>query len=465
MLVTDVQACIDAYAMFPIGARVIVAVSGGPDSMALLSTLYHLRSRYALTLMVAHVNHLLRAEEAHRDAIFVQQQAARFALPFYQTQVQTKTHQRATGLSPQHAARQLRYAFFETLRSSVNASHVALGHTADDQAETLLMRFIRGGGPASLGGIPAVRPPFVRPLITTSRSSILAYLDQAGMAWVSDSSNTQRTYLRNRLRLELLPMLQRYNPQVVTRLNELAEMLQAESRVLDHYTDSMCTQLIRWRTDGRVVIQCTPYATAPLAIQRRVVRRVIDTLLITGDTTSFRQVEGLRRFIIDGPIRKRHILPGGIMAERQRETVWLWNTWKPLTITCPLPLHVPGETTMAGLGLRFIADVMQADGAFERFDARQACLDIECTQPVLTVRLPQPGDRFYPLGAPGHKKLKDFFIDNKIPRAERSSIPLLMSGSEIAWVVGYRIADPFKVRPKTRRILRLRCEPTEGYSP
>jgi tRNA(Ile)-lysidine synthase len=153
------------------------------------------------------------------------------------------------------------------------------------------------------------------------------------------------------------------------------------------------------------------------------------------------------------------------MAERHKDTVWLWNTQKSPTLTCPLPLHVPGETALAGLGIRFIADVVPADGAFEKCEARQACLDIESIQSSLTVRFPQPGDRFYPLGAPGHKKLKDFFIDKKIPRAERPCIPLLMSGGEIAWVVGYRIADPFKVRPETRRMLRLRCESMGGYGP
>jgi tRNA(Ile)-lysidine synthase len=457
MLVAEVQACIDAYAMLSPGARVIVAVSGGPDSMALLSVLHALRLKFSLSLIVAHVDHQLRGEEARHDARFVAQQAARFGLPFYQTQVDVKAYQRTSGLSPQHAARALRYAFFHSLRRAVGASHVALGHTADDQAETVLMRLIRGSGPAGLAGIPAIRPPFIRPLIRTSRWAIMNYLRAEGIPWIIDSSNTHRTYLRNRIRLELLPTLRQFNPQVLKRLTDLADMLQADNIVLERQVDAIVGQCVTWRPGKRAIIQCEAYWVAPLALQRRVVRRLIEALLTSADTTGFEHVEALRKFINTGRVGKRLALPGQIMAERHGHTVLLWNTQKTPVLRGTLTLDVPGEVSIDALGMQLFADLIDAVAYLDKTGSQWAYLDLKQVQSPLSVRFPQAGDRFYPLGAPGHKKLKDFFIDAKIPRAERPYIPLVVSGEEIAWVVGYRIAEPFKVGSETQQILRLRC--------
>ena len=187
MLVAEVQACIEAHAMLSPGAKVVVAVSGGADSMALLFALFQLRSMYNMTLSVAHVNHQLRGEEAGQDALFVEQQAARLGLPFHQTCVDVKALQQSAGISVQQAARQLRYRFLYALHQALNVTRIALGHTADDQAETLLMRLVRGSGPAGFAGIPAVRLPFIRPLITVSRPTIYSYLQSKHCPWVEDS--------------------------------------------------------------------------------------------------------------------------------------------------------------------------------------------------------------------------------------------------------------------------------------
>jgi tRNA(Ile)-lysidine synthase len=464
MLVAEVQTCIDAYAMLSPGARVIVAVSGGPDSMALLSVLYRLRSRYSLTLIVAHVNHQLRAQEAYRDAAFVEQQTIRFGLPFYQTRVDVKALQHTSGLSPQHAARHLRYAFFHSLLDTVNATHIALGHTADDQAETLLIRLLRGGGPTGLAGIPPVRPPFIRPLITTSHPDILAYLRMEHIPWITDSSNAHRTYLRNRIRLDLLPTLQQYNPRIMKRLNELVDMLRADNVVLERQTDALIKQVVCWLPRKRAVIACEPYSTAPLALQRRVLRRLLD-VLCPAHLASFKHVEALRWLTLAGRLGKRLTLPSNVLAERHRDTVRLWNTQETTTTPPVVTLTVPGEVDIPEFETRLCADVVTPACYPDQSGSGEAYLDLQLIRFPLTVRFPQPGDRFYPLGAPGRKKLKDFFIDRKIPRAERPYIPLVVSGEEIVWVVGHRIAESVKIRPTTQRVLRLRCEAQAGKCP
>jgi tRNA(Ile)-lysidine synthase len=433
--------------------------------MTLLSALYQLRSLYDLTLLVAHVNHQLRGEEAYRDATFVKQQAERLGLSFHETRVDVKAFQHAAGLSPQHAARQLRYSFFLTLQQALSATHIALGHTADDQVETLLVRLLRGGGPAAVAGMPAVRRPFIRPLITTCRRTILEYLQAEGIPWVYDSSNAHRAYLRNRVRLDLLPTLQQYNPQVHRRLTALAEMLRADNDVLERQTDALVEQAVQWRATQRVMLQLRPYHSAPVALQRRLLRRLMDRCLTPPDTASFQHIEGLRQFIAAGTVGKRYGLPGGLLAEHHQDAVLLWSSRTLPTASLTLSFPVPGQVDIPTLGLRLVADVLERKEGRLEMEPEWVYTDFERLHLPLTVRFPQPGDRFYPLGAPGRKKLQDFFIDSKIPRSERSFIPLMVSGTDIVWVVGRRIAEPFKVRLETRRVLRLRSEPIEASYP
>jgi len=456
MLVAEVQACIEAHAMLSRGTKVIVAVSGGADSMALLFALFQLRSAYNLTLMVAHVNHQLRGEEAERDALFVEQQAAQLGLPFYQTRVDVKTLQHSSKMSLQHAARQARYHFFHALCQTLGATRVALGHTADDQAETLLMRLLRGGGPTGLAGIPAVRLPFIRPLIAVFRHTIHSYLQAESLPWVEDSSNTHPVYLRNRIRLDLLPKLQQYNPQLVRRLNELADMLRADSQVLEQQVAEWAVQTLGWQGSNRAELQRGVFGTAPLAIQRRLLRRVIEALSIVPEAVSFRHIEALRQFILSESHGRRCVLPGQVLAEHHTGTVLLWNVYRTPTVPCALALPVPGEVDICALDIRLIADIIDKPRSLGK-TPQEVFLDLERIVYPLQVRFRQPGDRFYPLGAPGSKKLQDFFTDSRIPRAERPYVPLVVSDKEIVWVVGYRIADPVKLRPETKRVLRLQC--------
>ena len=423
--------------------------------MALLSALYQLRAVYNLSLIVAHVNHLMRGAEAFRDALFVKQQAEKLGLPFHQMQADVKSFQHTTGLSPQHAARLLRYDYLYSLCQTLDVTHVALGHTADDQVETFLVRLLRGSGPTGLVGIPPVRRPFIRPLITTHRSAILSYLTAEGIPWVEDSTNAKRTYLRNRVRLDLLPMLQQINPQVSKGLIRLTNMLSAENAVLKQQTDALIQRTVYWRPGERAAICRDLYQAAPLAIQRRLLRHVVDVLLPPSSIASFDHIESLRQFIVGGHSGKRLELPGGCVAEWQTDTVLLWNTKRFSPVAFTIVMSVPGITSISGLGTYLIAEVCEtASCRIGRMSGR-ACLAMERLQFPLEIRFARPGDRFYPVGGQGPKKLKDFFIDSKVSRAERAFVPLVVSGTDIVWVVGYRIAEPFKARPDTQYVLSL----------
>jgi tRNA(Ile)-lysidine synthase len=432
--------------------------------MALLFALFQLRSVYSMRLIVAHVNHQLRGEEAEQDALFVERQAARLGLPFYQTCVDVKALQRRLGISVQQAARQLRYRFLHALQQALHATRIALGHTADDQAETLLMRLVRGSGPTGLAGIPAVRLPYIRPLLRVSRPAIYAYLQSEHCPWVEDSSNAHMIYLRNRVRLDLLPKLQQYNPQIVRRLNELADMLRADGQVLEQQVDAWALHTLAWQTRGKVEIGRRLFGLAPVAIQRRLLRRVIEALATSPEAVGFQHIERLRQYIVSGNPERRCSLPGEIGIERRAETMLLWYGARTPAIPAMLALPVPGKVDIVSLNIRLTAEVILQPCHLGRMSPHRALLALDRIVAPLQVRFRQPGDCFYPLGAPGSKKLQDFFTDARVPREERPYVPLVVSQREIVWVVGYRIAEPFKLRPETNRVLCLQCCALQGTS-
>ena len=463
MLVAEVQRFIDTHELLHLGAKVMVSVSGGADSMALLSLLHQLQSTYRLTLTVAHVNHQLRGGEAIRDALFVERYADKLGLPFHKMDVDVKALKRRTGLSPQHAARQLRHDALQSLSRSLAATHIALGHTADDQAETLLMRLLRGGGPAGLAGMPAKRMPFVRPLLGVHRDFILEYLRTTGVPWVEDSSNANRSYLRNRVRLDLMPTLREYHPQITQRLHQVADMLRADNDVLEQRTEALARQVLSREVGNAMLsIRRAPFSDAPLAMQRRLLRYAIDRLPFSGDRASFRDVETLLQFVVSGGnVGRRLTLAGHLIAEQHNDVVLIWQarTLPPTSLSVILP--VPGTLSLCGLAATLTAKtVARGEDGQGRSESRVALLDFDAVPSPLSLRFPRPGDRFRPLGAAGSQKLQDFFVNQRVPKAIRPYVPLVLAGPEILWVVGYRIAEPFKVRPETRRVLELSCSET-----
>ena len=463
MLVAEVQRFIDTHELLHRGAKVMVSVSGGADSMALLSVLYQLQPTYRLTLTVAHVNHQLRSEEAIRDALFVERHADKLGLPFHKVDVDVKALKRRTGLSPQHAARQLRHDALLSLSHSLAATHIALGHTADDQAETLLMRLLRGGGPAGLAGIPAKRMPLIRPLLGVQRDSILEYLRTAGVPWAEDSSNANRSYLRNRVRLDLMPTLREYHPHITQRLHQVADMLRTDNDVLEQQTERLARQVLSREVGNAMFsIRRAPFSAAPVAMQRRLLRYAIDRLPLSGSTAGFRDVEALLRFVVSGGnVGRRLTLAGQLMAERHSDVILLWQARALPSTSLSVILPVPGTLTLHGLASTLTAKtIARGQGWQGRSESRVAFLDVDAATSPLSLRFPRPGDRLHPLGAAGSQKLQDFFVNRKVPRAMRPYVPLVLAGPEILWVVGYRIAEPFKVRPEARRVLELSCSET-----
>lgn len=472
-LIRETQRTINAYRMLQSGDAVLVGVSGGPDSVALLFVLNQLAPRLSLRLGVAHLNHGLRSKASDRDADFVKSLATRLDLPCYMEKSDIRAHQRRHRLSTEAAARQVRYAFYNKVAARHRFNKIALGHHADDNAELMLMFLLRGSGRPGMAGIRGMRNNLViRPFIEVGRADIMAFLEQNGIEYVTDRSNQDLRYLRNRVRHRLIPLLKKeYNPMIVPSLNRSSRILRSE----DDWMETLAAPLYEKalvKADGQgATLQIAKLQDLPAAAVRRIVRRAIAAAKGDLRRIGFRHIQAISRLMVQGPAHGRLDLPDRIRVRREGQQL--------IFAKQPTPLRSANGPSGAARSLAAVADYdyeIRAPGAvlikevgwslqFEVLPRKRlgdirhaghgtAFFDMDRLQFPLRIRNFRPGDRFTPLGMTGTQKLKKFFSNRKVPREERIRCPLLLSGDTIVWVAGYRIADPVKVRPTTARILK-----------
>lgn len=444
------------------GDRVVAAVSGGPDSMALLEALAELRQPLGLWLCVAHLNHGLRGDAAAGDAEAVAARAETLGIEAHLGQADVPALRRQSGGSIEAAARRARYAFLEDVAAEAGATRVALGHTADDQVETILLRLLRGGELAALRGMPRSRPlsprsqaTVIRPLLDISRRDVVDYLSQRGVGWREDSTNSDLAFERNRVRHELLPPLEaRLGPGFREALRRLSQPATALAQTVE----SLAQRCLADSSGGSAALDATQAASAPRLVQRAAARLAFQQVRGVGGLRwrAVDAVEGLLR----GGSGKRVRLSATLVAERSYGAV----VFGPVRST-PAPIHleltVPGRVELPDVGLWIEAEAL--DGPAPAPEAARGSrqwaeiVDLDQTGDRLVVRSRTPGDRLVPLGAASAVKLKDFLINQRIPRAARDAMPVVEGKGGIAWVVGVRLDDRVKVTRATRRAGRLRA--------
>jgi tRNA(Ile)-lysidine synthase len=464
-----------------LGERVLVAVSGGPDSTALLLILSRLAPSLDLTLTAAHFDHGLRGRlAARRERSYVEALCRRLGVPLQVGAGDTRAQARTQGLSREEAARELRYAFLAEAAAAAGCTVVTTGHTADDQVETVLLHIIRGSGLAGLAGMAARGSwPLTgrrgldvgRPLLCLRGQEAAHYCQEKGLEPIVDPSNVSPAFLRNRVRLELLPLLRQYNRRIDSALLRLAEAARADLAVLE----GMAADVLSTGGGGQaVVLSRGRLAGLPEGLRRHALRLAVRQLL--GD------LRDLHRDHIDallvGLARPWRVgyhldLPRGLRFDVGYEEAFLAleegeaAPFRPAPSSVSqaahpeAPLTVPGvtswgpwlvETELTAVGL----PAGQASAETPPADPWQAWLDADVTGEDLRVRSWRPGDRFRPLGLAGEKKLQDFFVDARVPRAERAGVPLVCGKPGIVWVVGHRIDGRARVTEATHRLLRLR---------
>ncbi len=431
-------------------ARVLVAVSGGPDSVCLLNVLHAIRKHGevpGLELHIAHVNYGLRGEESEGDEAYVRELAERLNIPISCERVALR---RRSGRTIQSAAREARYAVFERLLKEFRLTSVATGHTADDQAETVLMWLVRGTGTKGLAGIPVKREgAVIRPLLGATREEVLNYLEAHGIVYRSDSSNEKPLYRRNRIRKELLPLLRAFNPRIVEGLARDAEIFYAEDALLEELTDAQWKVVVKEQTARRVVFDYERMASLPLAIQRRLVRRGLSLLHGRATGVTFHHVSKVLEQVVEGEQGARLDLPDRIHVKREGAGLAIMRLDAPksreeMLWTAGLPLPVPGSVRIETAGRRIVA----ATGTSAKKGRAHFVADAARLGGPLIVRNWRHGDWFCPMGMAGHrKKLQDFFVDCKVPRNDRDAVPLVVAPAGIVWVVGYRGDERFAAGP------------------
>ncbi len=439
---------------------VVAAVSGGSDSMALLHLLAPWCRGHGIVLAVVHLNHGLRGAASDADADFVQSESERLGVTCHQRRAQL-TPPRG---SPEQAARRARLAVFADVVAAVGADAVLTGHTADDVAETLLLRLARGAGAAGLAGLQPRRALrfsrtgdrfsrllLLRPLLACTRAELQAWLVARGLAWREDASNCDQTIPRNRVRHTVIPMLERlWTPDLRRQLARSAAILRADDDYLDTQARAAWATLAPPGPAGADPVTAQPailhaarLAGLPLALQRRVVRL---WLMAYGSmqATGFASVERVRALLEGRQQAGRITLTGGSRAQLQGDWLLLVPPVPAAPQTTPISvqLPVPGACTLAGVRITaaFGAGIVKGPGAVGGLPAACSLDPAAVAAGQLTVRTRQPGDRIAPLGFTGTRKLQDVFVDAGVPAKERDRIPLLFCGGDLAWIPGYRVS-------------------------
>jgi tRNA(Ile)-lysidine synthase len=509
-VIDQVRQTIEQNGLLAAGETVVVGVSGGPDSLCLLHVLWRLAGEYGLALHAAHLHHGQRGAEADADAEFVRGLAAEWGLACTVAQVDVPALAREQRLAFEEAARRARYAFLSRVAAETGARTIAVGHNADDQAETVLMHFLRGSGLAGLRGmlprtpladyrlldLPSPgfpdseagtagwrTPLLIRPLLEVPRADILDYCARHGLAPRFDRSNLDTTYFRNWLRHEVIPLLAQHNPNVREVMGRTARVIAADYDLLREVVAEVWERVVveeappalprpaRGRMEGeRIVFDLDGWRALPTAMQRATLREAIHRLRRSLRNINFVHVENALRVARDGASGDQATLPQGLMLTVGYERLTMgpagaagplpdWPLLDPEG--GPLPVRVPGTTPLPGSGWALTAELRRRDELLAGWEANAdpwlAFLDAEALGPAPLLRTRQPGDRFQPLGLGGHStKLADFLTNQKVSHAVRDRLPLLVGEVGIAWVCGQRPDGRARVQEATEQVVVLR---------
>jgi tRNA(Ile)-lysidine synthase len=468
-LIDSTRRTIRRYHLLPRDSRVLVALSGGPDSVGLLYVLRDLAEAEGFRVAGAvHLNHQLRGGESDEDENFCKQLASSLELPIDLERVNVAQLAHDADVSIEQAAHTARHEFYARAALRVNATAVAVAHTRDDQAETFLLRLLRGAGPRGLSGMHPKSGLVVRPLLETRRAEVRAFLGDRHLAFREDASNSDVTIPRNRIRHELLPLLEnRFMPGIVDVLGREAAIARDDAEYLDAVAREAASRLIS-KTAAGVEIAADELLREPRAIARRVVR-IAQEMAVEGVPGGFEAAEAILQFVVSkpsGPLDlagHRVNLRGNrvVLTERRGRGVSAPPADFSYLLDIPGQIAVPEAACAISADIRGVPSGRQARQVWSltgRGD--EAVVEAGRVVAPLSVRNRRPGDRFRPLGLGGRKKLQDFFVDARVERAERDATPIVVdSTGRIVWVAGHALAEEFRVTDHTRAVVILKRVP------
>ncbi|WP_195576859.1 tRNA lysidine(34) synthetase TilS [Paenibacillus sp. 1001270B_150601_E10] len=493
--VLDVKRQTGCHQLITDDSPIVIAVSGGPDSMLLMHWLSSLKqlTDSPSSLVVAHVHHGFRMEESKQEAALVQQAAERLGLPFEMIQVDSPGYAEEQRMNAQAAARKLRYSFLKDIAKKYNSHTIALAHHADDQAETVLMHMLRGAGSSGLRGISWLREEegirYIRPFLQLRKQELVAWCHTHGIPYATDSSNEKRGYLRNRIRLDIMPIMEQENPRLTEALGQLAEMMGAEDDWLQEETEVLFAKhvhafgikgmtpstersanltLLKTFTSqyqAGFLIGRDLFLSVHVALQRRLIKLILNYLFLEAGQADFSTIERLRLKIQDNKTTWREVVGNDVIAVREYDHVaWLLKEREGAE---PASVHFEIER---GSGEMFYSSypskIIWNEVAMNQADSvmmtghLDAVFDADAIQWPMRIRTREHGDRMRVQGLNGSKKVQDMFVDAKIPPSLRDIMPILVDASgQIVWLPGVRRSDIALIGPATRSVVHIRLEP------
>ncbi|TES91421.1 MAG: tRNA lysidine(34) synthetase TilS [Candidatus Cloacimonadota bacterium] len=436
------------------GEKILVAVSGGPDSIFLLYLLNLYKSELKIELVCCHINHNLREEASEKDERFVKDFSQKMDIPLIAKSVNVSSYKKDKHLSLEDAARRLRLKTLEKSADERDAQKIALGHTADDSIETFFLNLLRGAGRRGLLGIQPMRGRFIHPLLCLSKREILFYLKEKNIDYRIDVTNWNRQYRRNFIRRELVPLIEeRLNRGVKTNISQLIEVLRDEEEILSREVKKVVKKIFM-ETEENLLIEREAFRRLKPGIQRRVIMRCFEGMTKSDARLNFKEIESLRTAISGTSSGLRFSYYGTtFFVGSDAVLVQNKNISSEKSKNEKVFLDIPGKVLFQNRYYITASVLRSLNGNIDDPDC--AYFDLEAIHPPLVLRTRENGDKFKPFGMNQEKKVKNFLIDEKIPFWERDEIPLISDANGILWIVGLRRAEVARVREKTKRILKL----------
>ncbi|WP_196247004.1 tRNA lysidine(34) synthetase TilS [Clostridium novyi] len=450
--------------MFEVNDKVVVALSGGPDSICLLHILHTLKDELNISIVAAHVNHCLRGEAADNDEMYVKKICEELGIQCFVKREDVHRISKERGISCEMAGREVRYQFFEEVLHKINGNKIAIAHNANDQAETVLMRILRGTGLEGLVGIRPVRDNiFVRPIINLTRDEIENYCEVNKLNPRIDKTNFENIYTRNKIRLELIPYIQKnFNSDVIEVLNRFSDTVKVDNEYINNVAKEKYNEYSEI-SEEKIILKGQLFKEHE-AILTRVIRIAIKN--IKGNLNNLEKNHIYDIIDIQKKSTGKYImLPSGIRVTNNYGDIYVYKEEKEhkvQKINKEVELNLLEENVLTNHKLKITLDIIKSKEDI-KFDKNPLIkyFDYDKIKGVIKLRYRKNGDKFMPFGMSGSKKLKDLFIDLKIPKERRDSIPLITFGDDIAWIVGYRISDKFKINKDTKNILKIKIEREE----
>lgn len=439
------------------GDNILIGVSGGADSIALLYVLLEIKEEIDFNIFIAHVNHGVRGDEALEDERYVEYTAKKLGLPYFSKRVNMNEYARAKKISSEEAGRELRYGFFREILSKIGGGKIAVAHNKNDQAETLLLRFFRGTGIDGLKGMDYRNGDIIRPILGIERGEIEKYLRDKNIEFKIDRTNLEPVYNRNRIRLEVLPYIQEYyNQNIVDTLWRTSQLMSIDNGFLEEYSNKIYHKIVRSKDEYSIILDGKIFRREHRSIQNRIIRNCI--LELNGNLMgiTMKHIEDIITLFLERGTGKSITLINNLVAKTSYDDFIIERPNRKETKGSVHKIRINGSTYIDELGYEIKTEVNSIHNlVLDNSNRYKRYFDYDKINGNIYVRNRKDGDRFVPFGMEGCKKVKDYFIDEKIPKDERDKIPIITDDKNIIWIVGYRTSQLYRITENTKNVIAI----------